>query len=424
MKTRNIILAALLLLACASCRKEAGYVANPYMNELSSYMDFSYEHQFESVWQGVNSGYAFWDIDTVDWDCRYKTCSARLAFLMKDGNDSISDEDLQAFYEGLVGNLIDHHMYVEVKNISTGNAISVSPGDIEVRKRSYYHEALNVVSIAEVLEALETQNVGTTSDRLIGMSDASTYVISCVINLPDGRIIPYLWQSGYNISETLKYLADDSYDPNNDEEANIHAAAVAIDNFFKTICNTPREQIAGIILDNRSNGGGNMSDFNYIVGSFVSSPAAILENRSKNGIGRRDFAPWAQALAYPNGKYHRDIVAENIPYVILQDINSLSMGELTGLSARHVLSAHIIGERSYGGQGTLSTEMTPIYNTGTFGDRSAATGHYVYMATYANRTPGGEVLEGKGSSPDEEVLFNDKGAFGQLKAAIDYIKNK
>ena len=438
---KKILFAAAVAAALlSSCRQKADYVANPYLYEYTGYLDASYRHQFESIWQGINSGYAFWDVETVDWDARYSEYSEKLAELEGANEDgSISDDDLQTFYNGLAGDLIDHHMAVIVKNIATGSLIWVTPGENEVSKRSYYHEPLDLDTAWEDLSNISTVLGGTGIENAIcataTIGGSATDVISCLIKLPDGRYIPYLWQSGYDISEILPALAQ--YDPVPDSEVDPegyhnYLAGVALDNYFTWVCGDserggiPDEQLSGIILDNRSNSGGILLDMNYVVGTYLTEPKTVLESRSKNGVGRLDYAPWIPASARPNGIYpSRDITSKNVPYVILQDCHSLSMGELSGLGCRATLpTSRIIGERSYGGQGSLSMSLTPILNYGTFGDQAATDGHYVYIVNYATRLPGSEILEGKGTQPDVEVLVKDEGTIGQLKAGIEYITGK
>ena len=438
---KKILFAASLALALlSSCREKADYVANPYLYEHTGTLDASYRHQFESIWQGINSGYAFWDVETIDWDARYSEYSLKLASLEGATEDgSISDEDLQAFYEGLCGDLIDHHMALAVKNLSTGSLIWVTPGDSEVAKRSYYHAPLNLSAAAEDLSNISSVLSGVTVEDGIAATattdGGATEVISCLIKLPDGRYIPYLWQNGYDINEILPMLAgfDPAPDPDTDPEGYYtYLAGMAIDNYFTWVCGDPAEggipdaQLAGIILDNRSNGGGIMLDMNYVVGLYLTAPATVLETRCKNGVGRLDYAPWVPSDARPNNIYPvRDITSKNIPYVILQDCHSLSMGELSGLGCRAALpTSRIIGERSYGGQGSLTPSLTPVLNYGSFGDRASTDGHYVYIVNYATRIPGGEILEGRGTEPDVEVLVNEVGTIGQLKAGIEYIAGK
>ena len=433
---KKILLALAVALVClSSCREKADYIANPYLYEYTGSLDASYRHQFESIWQGVNSGYAFWDVETVDWDARYAEYSAKLSALENE-SDVISNEDLQAFYDGLFDGMIDHHMAVVVKNLATGDDIRLKPGDNEVRKRSYYHDPLGPQTAWEDLSKIPSAVSGVSVEDAIGATatteSSTTHIISCLFALPDGRYIPYLWQDGYDINEILPMLSqfDPVPDPESDPEGYYtYLAATAIDNYFTWVCGdekgggVPDDLLAGIILDNRSNSGGIMMDMNFVVGTYITGPETVIQTRCKNGVGRLDYAPWVSASVYPNDIYPtRDITSKNIPYVILQDCHSLSMGELSGLGCRAVLpTSCIIGERSYGGQGSLTPSLTPILNYGTFGDNAATEGHYVYIVNYATRIPGGEILEGKGTQPDVEALVKNVGTLGQLKAGIEYI---
>ena len=149
-----------------------------------------------------------------------------------------------------------------------------------------------------------------------------------------------------------------------------------------------------------------------------------MQTRYKEGPGRQEYSPWTPYYIYPNSTYHRDITAEKIPYIILCDINSASMGEIEPLCAKQVLpTVHTIGERTYGATGPLQpfTDIDLNYG-GPFGDGTNYRGHYVYTSTF-EASIGGKVLEGIGHTPDQIMLRKDcEGRYKpQLDAALNYI---
>ena len=186
----------------------------------------------------------------------------------------------------------------------------------------------------------------------------------------------------------------------------------------------PREQLAGIILDNRANSGGYQDDLDYLVGTFLDEKTEIFKTRYKEGPGRYEHSAWSPYYIYPQSKYHRDITAENIPYVVICDINSVSMGEIEPTAIKAVLpTSHIIGERTFGGTGPLQPATSINLNYGgPFGDISTMS-HYIYTSTFESNI-GGAVHEGIGLTPDQVVLRKDhNGDFKpQLDAAIEYIQ--
>jgi hypothetical protein len=57
----------LMVIFAISCRKEVE------RERLTAYYGKSYTEVFEAFWNGMNTNYVFWDIETVNWDNMYKT---------------------------------------------------------------------------------------------------------------------------------------------------------------------------------------------------------------------------------------------------------------------------------------------------------------------------------------------------------------
>jgi C-terminal processing protease CtpA/Prc len=138
-----------------------------------------------------------------------------------------------------------------------------------------------------------------------------------------------------------------------------------------------------------------------------------------------EHSVWTPYYIEPQSQYHRDITAENIPYVVICDIFSISMGEIEPATIKAVLpTSHIIGERTFGATGPLQpTTFIDLNYGGPFGGISSMH-HYIYTSTFESSI-GGQVLEGTGLTPDQEVLRkNHDGDFkSQLDAAIEYIQS-
>ena len=135
-----------------------------------------------------------------------------------------------------------------------------------------------------------------------------------------------------------------------------------------------------------------------------------------------EHSAWLPMVVSPSSEYHRDITAENIPYVILCDMYSISMGELEPLAVRNVLpTSYLIGERTYGATGPLFSNIDLCYS-GPFGDINTMN-HYVYPASFESMT-NGKILEGYGITPDKVVNRKDHSGdyMSQLSAAIEYIQ--
>ena len=421
---RNIIILAFIALIFSGCRKEADY--HPYIGENGDLAYDSYSTQFEYLWKCLSTGYVFWDVDKTDWDAVYNEYMPKFAALdaKHKAGQVVRTSELQELYVGAMGGMKDHHMNIVVKNLfppadEQKPIVIVSPGDLEIEKRDYYVEDRehSLMRFSEMLLSMN-QVYEIESPEMVSYQDASgqkyTYYF-CLIKLPDGRMIPYLWQSSVNMTNTLSALGT---------TGPAGTAAAIIDHWFTAIKTMPREQLAGIILDNRCNTGGLNVDFKYVVGSFINTPIEVYKTRYKEGPNRLEHSVWTPMVINPLNTYYRDLTAENIPYVVLVDMYSTSMGEMEPIAIKKALpTSYIIGERTFGALGSLMASYIDITYGGPFGNLNSMY-HYVYTSTFESLM-NGEVLEGIGFTPDKVVNRKDhNGDFKpQLDAAIEYIKS-
>ena len=420
---RNIIILAVIALIFSGCRKEADY--HPYIGENGALAYDNYSTQFEYLWKCLSTGYVFWDVDKTDWDAVYNEYMPKFAALdaKHKAGQVVRTSELQELYVGAMGGMKDHHMNIVVKNLfppadEQKPIVIVSPGDLEIEKRDYYVEDRehSLMRFSEMLLSMN-QVYEIESPEMVSYQDASgqkyTYYF-CLIKLPDGRMIPYLWQSSVNMTNTLSALGT---------TGPAGTAAAIIDHWFTAIKTMPREQLAGIILDNRCNTGGLNVDFKYVVGSFINTPIEVYKTRYKEGPNRLEHSVWTPMVINPLNTYYRDLTAENIPYVVLVDMYSTSMGEMEPIAIKKALpTSYIIGERTFGALGSLMASYIDITYGGPFGNLNSMY-HYVYTSTFESLM-NGEVLEGIGFTPDKVVNRKDhNGDFKpQLDAAIEYIK--
>ena len=414
-----ITIAAILVLVGSSCRKEADYM--PYIGENGQLAYSTYTEQFDYLWRVLSTGYVFWDVDTTDWDAMYERYLPAFQELDEkyERQGFVPTDELQTLYTGLVSGLVDHHLTFRVRNLhpapdDQNAAVSVTPYALEIPTRDYYYESAGEENqgIQIFLQNIENQYTVETHESCVayepnlGMSVTYHYIL---FRLPDGRKIPYLWQSSAGIMPIMLQNGE---------------GAQLLDHYFRAITETPREQLAGIILDNRCNRGGYQDDLDFLIGNYLNEKTEIMKTRYKEGPGRLEHSPWTPYYIFPNTRYHRDITAENIPYVILCDINSVSMGEIEPMTIKAVLpTAHTIGERTHGGTGPLQpANCIDLNYGGPFGISNLSVGHYVYTSTFEAQISG-KVWEGIGHTPDEIVLRKDyNGDFKpQLDAAFQYI---
>ena len=113
--------------------------------------------------------------------------------------------------------------------------------------------------------------------------------------------------------------------------------------------------------------------------------------------------------------------AEGIPYVVLVNANSISMGEASAQVVKMLPTGYVIGERTFGAHGQLLS-LPSYYHDGTFGDKNGK--HYVYTSSMQARFVGEELLEGIGITPDKEIIQRDNGLNAAMVEAVAYITSK
>lgn len=421
-----LVLLAVVALAFTACRKEADY--HPYIGETDALAYDSYTSQFEYLWNCISTGYVFWDVEETDWDAVYEEYMPKFQALdaKHQAGEAVYTTELAELYKGAFGGMRDHHMTVRVKNLfppadELYSTVTVDPRIAEVESRDYYIESLSEEQTAikaflnDIRSVYDIEVFERAKASVAELGGAEVTYYYCLIKLEDGRVIPYLWQSMAAMTPVMR-----SYQAS----AAGKDAGALLDHWLTAITDTPKEQLAGIILDNRSNRGGYQDDLDFLIGTFLNERTEIMRTRYKEGPGRYEYSVWTPYYIDPQQRYSRDITAENIPYVVLCDINSISMGEIEPMTIKAVLpTSHIVGERTCGATGPLQpTEYIDLNYGGPFGDANTMK-HYVYTSTFESLI-GGKVWEGIGMTPDQVVLRKDhNGDFKpQLDAAIEYIK--
>lgn len=421
MRKISLLILAAIALTFSSCRKTPDYV--PYIGETTTLAYNTYAEQFDVLWNNINTGYVFWDVDETDWDEVYEKFMPQFEALdlrAKEGKE-VKNSELKALYEEAMGGLIDHHMSIQVKNFysySWDNVISIDPSNNEIKKRDYYWKDNGALSneISQINQKLVANSIQgykiiDGGYEKINTDDMHVSVCYILFQLPDGRYVPYLWQSGYKMSLIMTGL--------NNIYSSYNKAAQLIEKWMNVGLKMNKKDLAGVILDNRCNSGGYLSDLNYVVSPFIKKDLEVMSTRYKEGPGRLEHSVWSPVTIKPSSE-NRDLASEDIPYVVLSNIYSISMGEITTYNISQLPTGYVIGERTYGATGPLLSDAIDLTYGGPFGDIERER-HYVYTSTYEIKTHEGFVPEGKGFTPDKEVLTRDAGVKGQLDAALEYI---
>lgn len=156
-------------------------------------------------------------------------------------------------------------------------------------------------------------------------------------------------------------------------------------------------KINKLIIDVRSNGGGDVVDTRLLTDYLISHTATYGYARKKENNNPYGYSPWVpqQIAVTPN------CLGRNIPTVVLIDNYSASMAETTALLLKsqgdHVKT---VGRNSFGALCMLS-EDNSSYNGGWIGNVTS----YLtfYMPLMMTKDANGNILEAVGITPDYTV---------------------
>jgi hypothetical protein len=195
--------------------------------------------------------------------------------------------------------------------------------------------------------------------------------------------------------------------------------------WFNTVQQLHRSgTLGGVVLDVRSNPGGNVDDFQYFAGSLLPSGSLHFGyQRYKRGTARYDYSPMMEATADTMSSPHETITE---PVVILTNCKSVSMSEMSTLGVKTMPNGKVIGKRTWGGLCPLSDNEYNTYNYSGFIGEKGKTAVYGYVPMLGAFTLDKKLIEGEGITPDIEVdfddtLFKNTGRDSQLERALQFI---
>ncbi|MBO4742868.1 MAG: hypothetical protein J5533_04465 [Bacteroidales bacterium] len=183
--------------------------------------------------------------------------------------------------------------------------------------------------------------------------------------------------------------------------------------------------LGGVIIDLRSNGGGLLEDAHYVMGALVPSGGLTYGyHRFKRGTGRYDYSPLMPAVMPTMNEPHETITE---PIVVLCNSKSVSMAEISTMSAKGLPNGTAIGKRTRGAICGLSANKNNSYNYAGYVGVKGVTPVYSYVPMVATFTFDKEVLESYGVTPDIEVdlditRFQTDGKDSQLDRALQFIR--
>ena len=441
MKKIGMILTVLVLLI--GCRQKSDNVLNYAFNDNMAFQsaEKSFAAKFDVIWNGMNANYALWDLEYAygfNWDAVYDTYRPQFEALDQQ-KTAVTDEQVQALLDSMVAPFHDGHLTFLVKNHVTGHELKSSPNKLRVlRERGEEYNAVSqfIPSLSYYAalpgELLEYQHASSLvyDSTLQGVD--TTKLIDNAITIQYGLFkdnIAYLQFDAFYLSP---YLHPDFTQmifgtPSAGTKAVIDSVAGTWRAWFNAIQQHHKAgDLGGVIIDIRSNGGGYMADYKYVLGALL--PEGGYHNcnaRFKRGTGRLDYSPvmpqYVQTLS-------EDHVTVTKPIVVLCNCASVSMAEQTSLGAKSIENATLIGTRTWGGLCALDEAASYSDNYSGYVGVRGVTPVFCYIPREVVFTLDGEVLESVGITPDIELPFDsviwNKGAGpdNQIDRALQLIR--
>jgi hypothetical protein len=326
----------------------------------------------------MNFQYVYWDRDTTNWDSVYSEYEPVFSKLTNSQNDLKTSV---SYFREITKTLIDGHFRIKLHHPLLVDS-TITPSMDRKRAELSFHDQYNYSSIVKrYLNAAYREgagnivNNGTRIRVIAGTIDTDIIYFNC--NFFALRM-SYDVNDGNEIKNVLTY-------------------------FFSSLQNA--RSVKGIIIDLRSNPGGDIADLNFIAGKLVNDNVNFGSTRSKMGTGKLDYLPWVTSNISHDNSYN-----VSAPIILLGDNFTASLAETFILALKKKDNCFFIGENTYGATGPLSDSN--IFNSGSFD-----VGNFMSVETSSVEFNGekGDFFEGRGIAPDIYVPFS----YNKLAAGID-----
>ena len=401
-----------------SCNENELFELSPNL-EASNH---SYEDQFKAIWAAVDMNYPIWDYErdeySLNWDDVYDEYLPKFReqdLKYKETGDTVCWLIVQNLYYSLFNKLHDGHINFKIKDIYTDKEASL----------------MNAVNYLQAIIYGLTYYIYTIRLNNYQKENPSGHLLLDIKDSSDGSYqyayfkggIVYLHFLNFDLSSLLAKANRTS-----DEQSTVDVWQTWFDKIQDLHHNN---KLKGVILDVRTNLGGNAIDYKYFLGALhgdIDGSGGVQTGyyRMKSGIGRYDYMDNVMingdnCTYYPYEGIHVNVTA---PIIVLADSLSASMAEQTCLAAKKIPNAYVVGTQTSGAFSPLTDGENDNHFTkwGNIGDPKLETSSfYIKMPFAAFVSHDGKILEGKGVEPDKQVFDNDVNRDMQLEYALDFI---
>jgi hypothetical protein len=370
-----------------SCKKD--------VSEIKIQNPQKFSEVFDEFWIGMDQNYMYWDIDTTNWKVMYSKYKPYFVKLDMKNNHDVK-KSVQYFREMTKG-LIDGHYSISFLPDAIKDSI-VYPSYERKQSLSGFHYPFSYFKI-------DTNYLD--KDFILGFNNAFSNA-GVPLSALSGTINHKILYFGCNSFALSKSYFDQTQ----------NGVKPVLQYFFDSLKDLSGN-IKAVIIDVRSNAGGDLNDLNFLIGRFIDKPLHFGYVQYKTGNGRLDFTPWMNAVINPVS----NSTAISVSVVVLADNVSASLSEAVVMAIQTLPNGVFIGERTWGATRPVASEDT--YNAGSFTVNGFLS---VQSSSCRFKYLNGKSYEGKGYPPDIQVQFklNDlnNGKDAALEKAIDYINSK
>jgi hypothetical protein len=374
-----------LLICNISCKK--------ITTSLTDTAPKTFDDVFEQYWNKMSVNYVYWDVDTTNWDNVYKKYKPLFSGL--DLNNVADIRKSVSYFKDMSKGLIDAHYYISFTPNSIVDSF-VYPAYERKKNEMGFHAPYAFYKVdTSYLDA--NFQLGIDNNYFFG-NQPLVVLYGTISNK-----ILYFSCNHFELSKAYYSTIPNKIQP-------------VLNSFFNTLDNPP-SNIKGLIIDVRSNYGGDLGDLNFLVGRFVNKPQLFGYTQYKCANGKFDFTPWLGSYISPQS----NVKLFSIPIAILADNISASLSEAVIMAVKPIPHSVFIGETTFGATGPITENDT--YNDGSF---VIASFLKVQTSSAKFKYVDGKIYEGIGIPPDIISPFNfsalQSNTDPQLEKAIDVFR--